>query len=89
VTSVLKTSHRMSFSHRLEGLAGDPPKIMCTSLSSPGYTAPAPSSLSGGAPLPGLVHRSWLEGVVDIVLHEPSIPERMLDEDLMVRAWCV
>jgi hypothetical protein len=33
-----------------------------------------------------LVRRSWLEGVVDVVLHEPAIPERVLDGDLVVWA---
>jgi hypothetical protein len=47
--SALKTSRRMSFSRCLEGLAGDPPKIMCTAPSSPRNAAPVPSSLSGDA----------------------------------------
>jgi hypothetical protein len=37
VDSVLKTSHRISFSRRLEGRAGDPPKIIWTAPSSLGY----------------------------------------------------
>jgi hypothetical protein len=57
--STLKTSHRMSFSRRLEGLAGgDPLKIMCTAPSFPGYAAPTLSSLSGGSSLLGLICRS-------------------------------
>jgi hypothetical protein len=49
--------------------------------------SPASSSLSGGWPsLLGLVCRSWLEGVVDVVLHDPAIPERVLDGDIMVWA---
>jgi hypothetical protein len=40
----------------------------------------------GGALLLGLVRRSWLEGALDVVLHEPTFPERVLDGDLVVRA---
>jgi hypothetical protein len=77
----------MSFSRRLEGLIGDPPKIMCTAPSSPRYIAPEPSSLSRGWPsLLGWIQGSWLEGVVDVFLDEPVVLERVLDVDLMVRA---
>jgi hypothetical protein len=80
----------MSFSRRLEGLVGDPLKIMWTAPSSPGYVAPATSFLSGEwSSLLRWVHCSWLEGVVDVVLDEPAILEQMLDGDLVVRATCV
>jgi hypothetical protein len=42
--------------------------------------------VGGWASLLGLVRRSWLEGVVDVVLHEPTLPERVLDGGLVVRA---
>jgi hypothetical protein len=40
----------------------------------------------GGASLLGLVRRSWLEGALDVVLHDPALTERVLDGDLVVRA---
>jgi hypothetical protein len=40
----------------------------------------------GGALLLGLVRRSWLEGALDVVLHEPTLSECVLDGDLVVRA---
>jgi hypothetical protein len=80
----------MSFSRRVEGLAGDPPKIMCTTPSSSGYTAPRAVVVVEGWPsLLGLIRRSWIEGVVDVVLDEPTILERVPDGDLVVRARCI
>jgi hypothetical protein len=35
----------------------------------------------------GWIRRSWVEGAVDVVLDEPTVLERMLDGDLVVRAW--
>jgi hypothetical protein len=32
------------------------------------------------------VRRPWLEGVIDVVLDQPEVLERMLDVDLVVRA---
>jgi hypothetical protein len=40
----------------------------------------------GGALLVGLVRHLWLEGALDVVLHEPALPERVLDGDLVVWA---
>jgi hypothetical protein len=40
----------------------------------------------GWPSLLGWIHRSWLEGVVDVVLDEPAVLERVLDGDLVVRA---
>jgi hypothetical protein len=40
----------------------------------------------GWPSLLGWIRRSWLERVVDIVLDELAVLERMLDKDLMVRA---
>jgi hypothetical protein len=42
--------------------------------------------VGGGASLLRLVRRSWLEGALDVVLHELAPPERVLDRDLVVRA---
>jgi hypothetical protein len=43
----------------------------------------------GGALLVGLVRCLWLEGALDVVLHESALPERVLDGDLVVWARCV
>jgi hypothetical protein len=40
----------------------------------------------GWPSLLGWIRRSWLEGVVDVVLDEPTVLERVLDGDLVVRA---
>jgi hypothetical protein len=42
--------------------------------------------VGGGASLLGLVHRSWPEGALDVVLHESAVPECVLDGELMVWA---
>jgi hypothetical protein len=36
-----------------------------------------------------LVRRLRLEGALDIVLHEPTLPECVLDRDLVVWARCI
>jgi hypothetical protein len=43
----------------------------------------------GGALLVGMVHRLRLEGALDVVLHQPTFPKRVLDGDLVVRERCV
>jgi hypothetical protein len=73
----------MSFLRRLEGLAGDHVhRTIFTRIRSPLAIV-----VVGGWPsLLGLVRRSWLEAAVDVVLHEPATPERVLYRDLVVRA---
>jgi hypothetical protein len=76
----------MSFSRRLEGLTEDPPKIMCIAPSSPRNAAPPPAVVIVGGLASRLVLHLRLENTLDVVLHEPALPERVLDGNLMVRA---
>jgi hypothetical protein len=52
--------------------------------------SPHAAIIVGGWPsLPGWIRRSCLEGVVDVILDELTVLERMLDGDLVVRSWRV
>jgi hypothetical protein len=43
----------------------------------------------GWALLVGMVRHLWLEGALDVVLHQLTLPKCVLDRDLVVQARCV